>query len=514
MNWAARLLVLVALGCGGGAASSSAVVGPRDVPAASGTPSISSIRDLGDYGPLPAAGQTLAAGDGDGRFVVGELILVEGKNFGRQPTVAVAGQPAEVLARTATGAIITRIPPGVPTGAAPVEVSHEDGRGQASIEVIRYALLVQPGADRVHAVEVGAAGGLTEAGSLEIVGARAVAFSPGGQIGYVAADGATEAEPASLVVVAMTAAGGPRKVESIPLGNRRAVDITAAARAPILAVVGAGVATLVDIGEARYPSVGRTIELGEVGHVLVGAEMSHDGSLLALLADEGNLLVPVTVDGATVGAPVALLPAARVPLVHSMAFSPAGEELWIVAGDNPLSARVGAHRSVLLRVRVRDTVLEPGGLSPVADLGPPTALGVARQESILGGTAIRSTSRRAVVVVADLSAALIAAAAEGSLEQALLEAQGQIGQLLRTDLDGVSMPLHQGDAIFLSAAVTHDVRHALAATNQVRREQGGLRLDFGLTSVPLEGGEARFVRLGDGARAGDPLAPAPLAVQP
>jgi hypothetical protein len=512
MRSAARFLVLVAVGCGG-AASSSTVVGPRDVPAASGTPSISAIRDLGDYGPVPAAGQTLAAGDGDGRFVIGELILVEGKNFGKLPTVAVAGQPAETLARTATGAIITRIPPGVPTGAAPVEVSHEGGRGQASIEVIRYALVVQPEADLVHAVEVGAEGALTEAGTLEVTGARAVAFSPDGQVAYVAADGATEAEPASLVVVAVTAGGGPKKVETIPLGNKRAVAVTAAARAPVLAVVGAGAATLVDLAEARYPSVRRTVDLGEIGHVLVDAEMSHDGRLLVLLADEGNLLVPVVVDGATVGAPLSLLPTARVPLVHSMAFSPAGEELWIVAGDNPLSARVGVHRSVLVRVRVQGTALEPAGLSPVADLGPPTALGVARQESILGGTAIRSTSRRAVVVVADLSPALIAAAAGGSLEQALLDARGQIGQLLRADLDGVSRPLHQGDAIFLDVAVTHDVRHAVAAANQVRRDRG-LRLDFGLTSVPLEGGEARFVRLGDGARAGDPLAPASLALQP
>jgi hypothetical protein len=138
---------------------------------------------------------------------------------------------------------------------------------------------------------------------------------------------------------------------------------------------------------------------------------------------------------------------------------------------------------------------------------------VARQESILGGTAIRSTSRRAVVVAADLAAPVVAAAAAGSLEAALLDAQSQLGQLLRTDLDGVSRPLHQGDAIFSAVAVTHDVRYALAATNAVRRDQG-LRLDFGLTSVPTEGGEARFVRLGDGARAGDPLAPASLAVQP
>src|SRR5688572_23876798 len=142
-------LVLVAGACGGGWPE---VIDVRDISAAGGSPQVERVRDLGQI-VMPESG-SLPKPDSDGLFVVGELVLIEGDDFGKLPTILVGGRPAGVLARTGGGGIVTRVPDGVPPGKVAVEVSHPRGKSSKEIQVKRYGLVAQSDADRIYVLDV------------------------------------------------------------------------------------------------------------------------------------------------------------------------------------------------------------------------------------------------------------------------------------------------------------------------------------------------------------------------
>ena len=92
-------------------------MGLDDVPGGSDAPKIVKVTDLGDLPALPAHGE-LSVGDSDGKFAIGELVLIEGSGFGKLPAVKVGGAPLDIEARTGNGGVVGRVPAGREDGAA------------------------------------------------------------------------------------------------------------------------------------------------------------------------------------------------------------------------------------------------------------------------------------------------------------------------------------------------------------------------------------------------------------
>src|SRR5690242_1805762 len=116
-----RILMIALLATAGCAtAGFPDVVEVREVSTTFGPPSISRVRDAGDVR-LPQTGAW--KGEPDGVAEPGELLLIEGENFGRLPTVSIGGRATTIVARTDGGGIVARVPTGVPVGNVPVVVS-------------------------------------------------------------------------------------------------------------------------------------------------------------------------------------------------------------------------------------------------------------------------------------------------------------------------------------------------------------------------------------------------------
>src|SRR5207248_2878200 len=97
---AALLGAVLFAGCAG--AGFPDVSDGHDLSTAFGPPSIGRIRDAGSAR-LPQAGKW--KGDPDGVAVPGELLVIEGENFGRLPTVSIGGRATSIVARTEGGGI-------------------------------------------------------------------------------------------------------------------------------------------------------------------------------------------------------------------------------------------------------------------------------------------------------------------------------------------------------------------------------------------------------------------------
>src|SRR5688500_11417296 len=106
----ATMLWLGALAACGGAGARD-LVDMSEVPGSSSKPRIGGIDDLGDIGLLPPRG-AIPQGDSDDVFMMGELVLIEGEDFGKLPSLRIGGVPVDIMARTGAGYIVARIPPG------------------------------------------------------------------------------------------------------------------------------------------------------------------------------------------------------------------------------------------------------------------------------------------------------------------------------------------------------------------------------------------------------------------
>lgn len=504
--------------CGGPGART--VVEPRQLDEASGAPSVSNVTDLGDMGLIPAQGNPLPAADSDGVFAVGELVLIEGSDFGKLPTLNIGGRPAEVRARTGSGGIVTRIPAGVPTGEIDVEVSHTQGRGAKGISAVRYGLVVQPGAGVVHVLRFGPKGELSVAGALEVPGARDVAITHDGVAAYVVADAAGEVRSAALTVIALTASGGPKVLRSLRLSGTRGELVATAGRAARGIVIGGGRLTVFDSGNptspALYDAVSLPAPFAEAG-APTAAAVHQEGALAVVLSAQGNALLPLDISNpaaARLQAPVELLAGERVPLVRDLGFAPKGEELWVVAGDNQTSLIGGQHAPRLIILKVSDGTL---ALDRAVDLGgvdAPLALAVARRESIGSATAIRSMARRAAIIATSVDRAVLEAMrTTGSPDAALAQPQPR-GHLARTDLEGKSEQLWRDEVVVTDVELTEDVRYIVSAGSRVTRSADGLGYELGVALTPLAGGPTAFQVLGQGAAGTTLLSRAAIALSP
>jgi hypothetical protein len=179
-----------------------------------------------------------------------------------------------------------------------------------------------------------------------------------------------------------------------------------------------------------------------------------------------------------------------MPLVVDVEVTPAGDALWVLAGETAESRVAGVHPTEVI-------VVAPGAGEvdapmEIAGVGAPSAMAVARREEVQGATAIRSTRRTQGFVLATSDLA------------ALAQNAPEAGVLARSNLEGESQALWKGAAAIADVALAHDGSFAAAVMAIARPEPGVARLDLALVTVPLAGGEPRQVRLGD-------VPPAPVA---
>lgn len=494
------LLAALLVACGGGAGGRD-VASVRHLPQQGGAPEVARVTDLGALAAIPARGPLPVDGS-DGVFAIGELVLVEGDDFGKQPAVRIGGRPTEVLARTGNGGIVCRLPIGVAAGEVPVEVSHARGRDQILIEMRRYAVVTRPG--RTHAVALGAAGDAAERGSFALPGAVAAAFSGDGRAAYVALDPGRGAERAGLAVLSMVSPGGPSVRGTVPLAAERVVDVASAPGARVAAALVDSAAIVLD---TRYPLEPRIAAEIVLPAPATAAALSADGRTLAVLSSQSNLLTLVDLgdpDRPQVTGSASLLPAEKVALVRDLAFAPGDDVLWVLAGDDAASIAAGSRPTTLLEVAL-DGGITPGRAVAIDGAGAPRALAVSRREAVGAAAAIRSTRRRAAIAVTSVDRALLRPDSTFAIPGA-----AELGRIVSTDLDGRARVLAAGRELHDGAAI-HDVRWVLSATEKVEQEGGRAVVRYGLTVAPLGDGKAAFTPLGDAAAA-SPLQAAPGAV--
>lgn len=495
------LVVLAALAACGGP-SANLVVSSRDLGGAGGSPSVKRVIDLGDMTAIPAVGQSLSRDRSDGEITVGELVLIEGEDFGKLPAVNIGGRPTEPLARMGDGAILARVPTGVPAGEVDVEVSHTRGRGARKVKIVRYGFAVSPGAGAVDVLRLDGDGAPVVRGRIALAGARDVAVSSDGAAAYVAVAAGDDQPSAGLGIISIAAKGGPHLVRTLPLSGEDATRVVTAAGAPDGAVLVGSRLFLFRAGNATAPTVESPVALDKVGRI-ASLVMSPQGQTVAVLDGEQNQVVPIAVPahGAPkVGDPVDAMTDVWVPLVQDLGYDPKGEQLWIAAGDNAKALVAGKHPAQLVQLSAKGTAFAPERTVEMADVDAPVALAIARRESVGSATAIRSRARRAAIVVASESRSLVAG--KKSLGE-VLAAPGASGQLVNTDLDGRTSPLWRGEALIAAVALTQDVRAAVASVLQVVRSGDAVTLKRALVWAPLGGGKAKVVPLGGDAKVDD-----------
>jgi hypothetical protein len=388
-----------------------ACAGPReqivedrfDITESSRTPNVTTIDDLGG-GDVPLQGRlTLEASDGVA--VIGETLWIHGTGFGRQPSVAVGGRPAAVLARTRDGGILARVPILTPVGAQPVVVANEVGRGEKTITVRRYAAVLGGDGGQVAWAEL-LPDGPVAAGVTPVPGRRLLALSPDGRAAYLAETGRS-----ALDIIDVAANGGPKVVTRLELGKEPVVALSAAARSWTVAIVRARDVELLDVTSPLHParSEPRTFPAEVADARIAAADLAPDGKRLALASEEGNrvALLDVSAHGrAAVVAALSMLPDVRESVISDVAFSPTGDTLWVATGDTARSRAAGPQPTQVFAARLGAA----GGAGPatltlarsltLSDAQAPDQLSTGRTIPLGSGSSIRLPPERATVFLA------------------------------------------------------------------------------------------------------------------
>jgi len=510
-----RIYAIAILACAAGAAGCAnsgfpEVVDVRDVSTTFGPPSISRIRDAGEVA-LPQTGAW--KGEPDGIAGPGELLVIEGDNFGRLPTVSIGGRATAVVARTEGGGIIARVPTGVPVGDVPIVVSQPKGRAEKMFPMRRLAVVVHDGQVMFLRVDKDRAELLGK--PLAAPGARIVRISADGGAAYVVVN---RADGDHLAAIDLCAPGGPRIADEKKLSHHGAL-LAAAMDAPVAAVVGDGEITMVSTRDPRGPRLYEPMDLPMGAKAPRAIELSPDGKLLALLVGEGNRLVAMDVaspPNGNVVTSVDLLPDQKLPLVRDLAFASDGETLWIVSGDNDKSLPA-LQPTRLTAVRILPEEQAPSAATPPPPTPPadkkntrivslwrtqsvpgaaaPLRVAVARGQPVASGTTIRMPPEKAAVFVTALNDAIFKLAdvalgtPAGAKAVAKLWHPPQPGMLVRADINGGGGPMFTTVEIPSALDLTPDAQLVVATATRVTPAPAsdGVVLDFGVMFAPIWG---------------------------
>jgi hypothetical protein len=485
----------------------------REMGGSLGGPSVDRIRDMANPD-LPVQG-ALTGAEPDGVATPGELLLVEGSGFGKQPTVRVGGRPAAVLARTDGGGVIVRVPTGIATGSVRVEISTPRGHAEGSIPMRRFGLVAVSENSHVHILEIDHE---THpfGHPLGLPGAQKVRFSHDGSTAYVVA------QPAGggprLHTIDMTAPQGPRLTTTQEIPDSRVVAFSAADSGAMLAIASDTRIHLVDISNPRRPSRWPPLALAEpvVRAHVVGVALDPDGKTLAVLSARGNqvrlyditnprdLKLVTTVD---------VLPDVRAPVVRELQFSIDGETLWVVSGDNAESLTTGPQPTRLTAIRllggdekekekgprvvsVWRTMAVPGATAPIG-------LAVSRGQPVASGTTIRIPPEKAAVFISGVHSSLfqlggLELATEAGVKQAdaVLRPLGQPGMMIRADINGGGGPIFSTPQVLGSVDLSPDAQVIVATACRAVTRASAIELSFGIVTAMLWGNPSpRFVPL-------------------
>jgi hypothetical protein len=482
----------VVAGCGGPDARD--IVTRDELSAGESGPKIARVTDLGDIRSLPRSG-AMPRPDSDDHFALGELILIEGNNFGRRPAIRIGGQAVKILARTGGGGIVCRIPAGIDSGTIEIVVSHEGGRDATSVGVERYAVLLDPTSGQVYFAALGRGSEAEVRARFPIPGAFAVRISPDGRAAYVVSNPSEADQTVAVHVVSLTAAGGPKHMRAIHLELAQVSAFAAAERAPLAVVAGRGKLVLLDLKDALKPRALAPFPLvGEVHAVAVHPE----GERIALLSPRDNLLTAINLvdrDLPRMERTVDLVPGEREPQAVDVEFAPGGGEAWVLLGDGP-NVTVAADE-VARPARLASVSWETG--QPRLDrtvevkkaTGVPVALAVGRRA--------HSAVRRAPILVVTVNRKVFAN--DPSFVPSKVD---DLGQLVAADAEGRSLVLSSQTAVFGDPEVTHDLAWSVSPTIRVLRGASGTKFELGLSFDPLSEGRRRyrFVKLGEGRPSG------------
>jgi len=490
-------MMLLAAGCA--TAGYPDVVDVRDVSTTFGPPSLSRIRDAGAVR-LPQAGGW--KGEPDGVAGPGELLVIEGDNFGRLPTVSIGGRATTIVARTEGGGIVARVPTGVPVGNVPIVVSQPKGRSQKTFSIRRFAVVAHAGQLTFLRVDKDRAEPFGK--PLPVPGARVVRISGDGAAAYAVAN---RADGDHLVAVDLCAPGGPRIAGDKKLAHH-GVLLATAMDAPVAAVVGDGEITIVSTRDARQPALFEPMDLPMGAKGPRAIELSPDGKLLAVLVAEGNRLVAMDVSSPPNGnvvTSVDLLPDQKLPLVRDLAFASDGETLWIVSGDSDMSLPA-LQPTRLTAVRIlpsekpddaakKNRIVSLWRTQSVPGAAAPLRIAIARGQPLASGTTIRMPPDKAAVFVTSLNDALFKLAdvaldtPAGAKAVAKLWHPQKPGILVRADINGGGGPLFTTAEILSALDLTPDAQLLVATAARVTPAPatGGVVLDFGVTYAPIWG---------------------------
>lgn len=373
----------------------------REVARAGGKPVIKQVIDLGALS-LPRSGE-LATNGSDGTLVIGELLLVNGDDFGKQPALVLGGQPCEVLAHITGGGVVVRVPRNVPAGEVTLEVSTRRGRTTKQLQVTRRGVVIV--GDQLQRFSLGNDGALALGDKLTLPHVKELLLSPDGAVAYALAEGKL-----ALHVVEMV--GELRVTRSDDLPGKR-IQTAAASPAGRLAVVTDSHLVVVNTRRPRAAAVYQPIALPRalLDKTMTHAALSMDGRTLALLLAESNQLVLFDL-----GNPSALpkpdvrdlLPSAKLPRLRAMRFALDGRSLWIVTGDTSASIDAGHQAAEVLTLNVAEGLVvgEPTRAT-LREAFVPVAAAVGAGEPTPPGTAIRKAIARSSLYLASGSAAVM-----------------------------------------------------------------------------------------------------------
>jgi hypothetical protein len=509
-------LSLLLLGCAGSGFPD--ILEPHEMPSSLGAPSIDRVRDAGNLR-VPVAGAWKP--HTDGVACPGELVVIEGDNFGRLPTVSIGGRATAVLARTDGGGIVARVPAGVPAGKINVSVSQPKGKSERELMLRRLAVVVHAG--KLHFLEEQHDGIRPVGQPLAIPGAQTVRLSSDGATAYVLAG------DDRLVAVDLTTLAVSRELKLL----HKTRTLSAAADVPLLFAVGDSQLTLISTQLSHQPAAYPPVELPKEMRGARAVEVSPTGKLLAGLVPEGNRLVMLEVQenppALRLYSAVELLPTERLPLVRDLSWSSDGETLWIVSGDNAQSLpAVQPTRLTAVRIVAKDKnsdgkadLLSVWRTQSIPGATAPLRVMVARGQPLASGTTIRMPPEKAAVFISSVSGNLFKLA-ESTVGPAVFEKlwrPARPAMIVRADINGGGGPLFASPHIMSSVDLTPDSQWVVATAARVAPSPAtrSVVLDFGVMVSPVWGSPMPvFVSLGtlDPGELKPPFAIGEVRIQP
>ncbi len=488
-----------------------------DLSSPKGEPKIDKVQDLGSV-PL-ILNKPLKKGASDGVAVVGELLIIRGKNLGKQPQVMFGGKAMSVLARTEDGGIVVRAPTATTPGKLDITVSHGKGSASHPMELRRYGLAIVPGVPGVKILNVGAKG-------IQVLPKPLIATAPGfveldryGTVAYVTTGG----KAPRLLVIDLAAAGGPAELTQRKLGQWKVLGLSVATRAKVAAVVHEKAIVMFDLEDPRDPMRHNPARFpaGVLKAGVVDVKLSPDGKTLAVLVNKKNSVVLFDVSDPNQvrnTAFISLMPEAKEPLVRSMHFSyedgaANNQVLWVATGDTPHSQLVGKHpprllkyavtsavdKTVLPSVKRLATLAMPGKRTP-SMVRSSYAVAQAASASVIRREPSKMTFFASMLHPDLFLLAKHRLSTPTGLQQGaeLLRRLGKFGTILKLNHRAEGTPFHQEGALYTSLQITGDGKLLLGAgcKPEVTVDPPKVELPCGLLVRPIEGGTPKLHTVG------------------